>query len=69
MRDPNRIPGNWEKVAELHSRFPDWRMSQFLINLFREMENDPFYMEDAEFLDLLDDIVSKWRSKNEIKDA
>ena len=60
MRDPNRIKPNWSKVAELHSKFPDWRMSQFLINLFREMENDPWNLEDNEFIELLTKISNGW---------
>ena len=62
MRDPKRIKPNWEKIAELHSKYPDWRMSQFLINLFNELESDPWFLEDDEFIDVLTKISDKWKT-------
>lgn len=63
MRNPNRIKSNWQKISELHEKFPDWRMSQFLINVFKELGNDPFYLEDEEFINIVEKIVEKWQKK------
>lgn len=61
MRDPNRIFPNWQKIAALHSQFPDWRMGQFLENVFGAIaklqgafseETDIFYFEDNRLIDL-----------------
>ena len=55
MRDINRIDEvlaalkeNWEKV-------PDWRLGQLLCNLQSAAGNDLFYVEDDEFVELLEE--------------
>ena len=60
MRNPARIKPNWKKIAALHEKFPDWRMSQFLVNVLRQMNFDPFYLEDDEFIAEIEKIVKKW---------
>ena len=63
MRDPKRINPNWAKIAALHENFPDWRMSQFIVNFLREMNYDPFYLEDDEFVKEVEKIVKKCTSR------
>ena len=53
MRDPNRIDKvltalkeNWEKV-------PDWRLGQLICNLQSAAGNDLFYVEDDQFVELI----------------
>ena len=53
MRDPNRIDEvlavlkeNWEKV-------PDWRLGQLICNLQSAAGNDLFYVEDDQFVELI----------------
>ena len=53
MRDIERIDGvlaalkeNWEKV-------PDWRLGQLFCNLQSVAGNDLFYVEDDQFVELL----------------
>lgn len=55
MRDINRIDEvlaalkeNWEKV-------PDWRLGQLLCNLQSAAGDDLFYVEDAKFIELLEE--------------
>ena len=59
MRDINRIDEvlaalkeNWEKV-------PDWRLGQLLCNLQSAAGNDLFYVEDDEFVELLEEYFNK----------
>ena len=66
MRDPNRIVANWQKIAELHSQFPDWRMSQFLENVLAMFDSDPFYLEDDEFIVKFEEAVKKLKRTEEI---
>ncbi len=49
MRDPNRIDPFLEELGKLWKKnFPDWRFTQFIINVFGN--RDLFYMEENEFL-------------------
>lgn len=62
MRDPNRLEPLYNKIAQLHKMVPDQRISQFLINVLSEFKIDPFYLEDNEFVEKLEKIVSNWIS-------
>jgi len=62
MRDPNRLESLYNKIAQLHKMVPDQRISQFLINVLSEFKIDPFYLEDNEFVEKLEKIVSNWIS-------
>ena len=62
MRNPNRIQPCCDKLAQSWARVPDWRLGQFLLNLFSEMEDaDIFYMEDDELLNKLNAILTEWQ--------
>ena len=54
MRDPKRIKPYCDALASIWGAVPDWRLSQLIINAIaayiNEHGNDPFYMEDQEFL-------------------
>ena len=65
MRDPRRIDGLYKRLAALHKMVPDMRLSQFLINIFNEFGEDPFYMEDEEFLSKVEQKVVEWFHKKE----
>ena len=51
MRNSERIEPLMKRLTECWKQYPDWRMSQFLYNLFRAFEFDPFYMEDEQFIE------------------
>ena len=51
MRNLDRIPTICDRLAKLWAKVPDWRLGQLLVNLINQ---DPFYMEDEEFLDYLE---------------
>lgn len=55
MRDPNRLDKCYEALLETHkSFFPDWRISQFMLNFFswhmNTYKTDGFYVEEDEFI-------------------
>lgn len=55
MRNPERIPKIIKELEEFWKQNPDWRLGQVISNLSYELmaNNDPFYMEDNNLLELL----------------
>ena len=62
MRNPNRIPEVLKELEEFWKQVPDWRLGQVISNFSYELmgNNDPFYMEDKDLLEIL-------KQKNEKK--
>ena len=61
MRNPNRIQGICDRLAKLWARVPDWRFAQLISNL---VDKDPFYMEDEDFIKMLEDNMDKLMGNN-----
>ena len=61
MRNPERIPEVLKELEEFWKQNPDLRLGQIISNLSYESmrNNDPFYMEDKDLLELL-----KQKNKN-----
>lgn len=61
MRNPDRIPEILKELEEFWKQVPDWRLGQVISNFSYELmgNNDPFYMEDTDLLELL-----KYKNKN-----
>ena len=63
MRDPNRIKDYCDGLATIWNLVPNWRLSQLMMNAIhsytQERGNDPFYVEDEEFLGYLCSFVMK----------
>lgn len=64
MRDVQRIKPMCEKLAESWEKVPDWRLGQLMVNIctaYRYTHNgtDPFFIEDAEFLDFISDCLEE----------
>ena len=55
MRNPERIPEVLKELEEFWKQNPDLRLGQIISNLSYESmrNNDPFYMEDDDLLELL----------------
>lgn len=55
MRDPNRIPEVLRELEDFWKQVPDWRLGQVISNFSYELtgNNDPFYMEDKDLLEIL----------------
>lgn len=55
MRNPDRIPEVLKELEEFWKQVPDQRLGQVISNFSYELmgNNDPFYMEDKDLLELL----------------
>lgn len=55
MRNPDRIPEILKELEEFWKQVPDWRLGQVISNFSYELmgNNDPFYMEDKDLLEIL----------------
>lgn len=55
MRNPDRIPEILKELEEFWRQVPDWRLGQVVSNLNYEItgNNDAFYLEDKDLLELL----------------
>lgn len=55
MRNPERIPEILKELEKFWKQVPDLRLGQIISNLSYESmkNNDPFYMEDDDLLELL----------------
>ena len=61
MRNPDRIPEILKELEDFWKQVSDWRLGQVISNFSYELmgNNDPFYMEDKDLLELL-----KQKNKN-----
>lgn len=55
MRNPEIIPEVLKELEKFWEQVPDWRLGQVISNFSYELmgNNDPFYMEDKDLLELL----------------
>ena len=55
MRNPDRIPEILKELEEFWKQVPNWRLGQVISNFSYELmgNNDPFYMEDKDLLEIL----------------
>ena len=55
MRNPERIPEILKELEKFWKQVPDLRLGQIISNLSYESmrNNDPFYIEDDDLLELL----------------
>lgn len=51
MRDINRIDEFCQRLAKVWKKVPNWRFGQLITNVFRTLENDPFFPEDDEMIE------------------
>jgi len=63
MREPHRIDYYCNELAELWHKVPDWRMSQFMVNIMLAYQNkfgyDAFYVEDPEFMEFIKEFINE----------
>lgn len=58
MRDPNRIHDVLMELEKLWIRYPDWRFMQLINNLQTVQENDMFYIEDDDFINIIENKIN-----------
>lgn len=61
MRDPNRIDAFCRRLANRWKMLPDWRFGQLIMNVFGEMDRDPFFPEDDEMIEMIEKIVDNYK--------
>ena len=59
MRNPARIPEFCNRLAKAWGNLPDWRFGQLMYNAFAEMGRDPFFPEDDEMIEYLENYTKK----------
>ncbi len=55
MRDPARIEKVLKRLEEVWKKYPDMRLAQLLGNIFDHL---PYYMEDEEFIKVIESYYS-----------
>jgi len=58
MRDPNRIHNVLMKLEKLWVHYPDLRFMQLINNLQATQGNDMFYIEDNDFINIIEDKIN-----------
>ena len=61
MRDINRIEKKKKKLGECWKLVPDWRFGQFMINFLGTLDRDPFFYEEDEMTEKLDEFAKMYR--------
>jgi len=62
MRDVKRLDGFYNYLKAVHKNcFPDWRFGQLIVNLQRWYGRDIFYLEEDDFLQLLDSFIKTFK--------
>ena len=63
MRNPGRIDAFCDELNKLWHKVPDWRMSQFMVNIMLAYQNkfghDAFYVEDPEFMEFIKEFINE----------
>lgn len=59
MRNPDRLDDFYERMKKKHKdKIPDWRFLQTISNfmgwVYSEYKRDPFYIEDADCINLFE---------------
>jgi hypothetical protein len=60
MRDPKRIPEFCNKLAEIWSKYPDFRFGQFVINILNAAPDDIWYYEDDKMIKFINDFMNEY---------
>lgn len=53
MRNPERIDEVLQVLSDAWHKVPDWRLGQLICNLQSAAGNDLFYIEDDQFVELI----------------
>lgn len=60
MRNPERIDVFCNKLAKIwKEKCPDWRFSQFIMNIFGTLEQDPWAWEEDKMMQYIENYFNK----------
>lgn len=62
MRDIKRIRRFCNRLATAWEKVPDWRFGQFIVNLIRYMDRDPFFPEDRDMIKIIEEFAEKFKT-------
>lgn len=62
MRDPARIHKFCNRLAQAWLYHPDWRFGQLIVNVFGELNRDPFFPEDEEMIEFIEKCLIRGNS-------
>ena len=62
MRDIKRIRKFCDRLATAWEKVPDWRFGQFIVNLIRYMAKDPFFPEDEEMIQIIEEFAERFKT-------
>lgn len=60
MRDPKRIRKFCNRLAAAWEMYPEFRFGQFMVNCLGAMKRDPFFPEDDEMIEH----IEQWAAQN-----
>ena len=64
MRDPERIYKFCGRLAKAWLYYPDWRFGQLIVNVFSQLDKDPFFPEDDEMIEFIEKSLQPHNSTN-----
>ncbi len=59
MRDINRIKPFLERIEEIWKKYPDLRFGQLINNIFGNLGNVLYYLEDAEIIEIIEEFYKQ----------
>lgn len=60
MRDPKRIKPFLDELGKMwEEECPDWRFGQLIVNVFSDMNIDPFFPEEDKMLEYFKEFFKK----------
>lgn len=66
MRNPDRIDAFCNQLAKIwKEKAPDWRFGQLIMNVYGSMDVDPFFPEEDEMIQIIENFFSPKENKEE----
>lgn len=64
MRNNTRIHSITNRVGDLwFTKVPDWRFGQLMSNFFSSIQPDPFYIEDEDLVQRLEQYLEGYKTR------
>lgn len=66
MRNPDRIDAFCTQLAKIwKEKAPDWRFGQLTMNVYGSMDVDPFFPEEDEMIQIIENFFSPQENKED----